>query len=211
MERDGLARGGRHGLRRLPRGATLARRLTGESPEHPTARLNLGETEARPVLRLPDEYTAGGPVGGIFSEMPFAMWTDTLLVGFMPLPYLIVADTTGRELDRFEVPGARRRGGTADPEAAIDEVLEGGRPYPEVVGRFSVTRGVHRRPDGSFVVIHFDLGTGTGSDSTAGLWVSVIDESRETACVDGAIVLEADSRASFGFEGNVASERGSEL
>ena len=73
VERDGLARGGRHGLRRLPRGATLARRLTGESPEHPTARLNLGETEARPVLRLPDEYTAGGPVGGIFSEMPFAM------------------------------------------------------------------------------------------------------------------------------------------
>ena len=58
-------------------------------------RVTLGDSEARSVLRLPDEYTAGGPVGGIFPEMPFAMWADTLLVGFMPLPYLIVADTTG--------------------------------------------------------------------------------------------------------------------
>ena len=166
-------------------------------------RLRLGETEARPILRLPDEYTAGGPVSGIFSEMPFTLWADTLLAGFMPLPYLIVADTTGRELGRFEVPVARRRGGTADPAAAIAEVLEGGRPYPEVFGLFSTTRGVHRRADGTFVVIHFDLGTGTGPASTVGLWISVIDESRESACVDGTIALEADSRAPIGFEGDL--------
>ncbi len=170
-------------------------------------RLRLGESEARPVLRLPDRlpdgYKAGGPVGGIFPEMPFALWADTLLVGFMPLPYLIVADTTGRELDRFEVPAARRRGGTADPEAAINEVLQGGRPYPEVFGLFSTTRGVHRRTDGAFVVIHFDLGTGAGPASTVGLWVTVVDQSRESACVDGAIPLEPDSRASVGFQGDL--------
>ena len=166
-------------------------------------RLRLGETEARPVLRLPDEYTEGGPVGGIFPEMPFTLWADTLLAGFMPLPHLIVADTTGRELDRFEVPAARRRGGVADPAAAIAEVLSGGRPYPEVFGLFSTTRGIHRRPDDTFVVIHFDLGTGTGAASTVGLWISVIDESRESACVDGTIALEADSRASIGFDGDL--------
>ena len=163
-------------------------------------RLKLGESEARPVLRLPDAYTAGGPVGGIFGEMPFAMWADTLLVGFMPLPYLIVADTTGRELDRFELPAARRKGGTADPAAAIDEVLAGGRPYSEVFGLFSVTRGVHRRPDGTTLVVHFDMGTEIGPVSTAGLWVSVIDASRESACVDAAIPLEPGSRAAIGFE-----------
>ena len=166
-------------------------------------RLKLGESEARPVLRLPDEYSAAGPVGGIFGEMPFAKWADTLLVGFMPLPYLIVADTTGRELDRFEVPAVRRRGGTADPEAAIDEVLDGGRPYSEVFGLFSVTRGVHRRPDGTSVVVHFDMGTETRAVSTVGLWVTVIDESRRSACVDGAIPLEQGTRAAIGFEGDL--------
>ena len=163
-------------------------------------RLTLGESEARPVLPLPDEYTAGGPVGGIFGEMPFAMWADTLLVGFMPLPYLIVADTIGQELDRFEVPAALRKGGTADPAAAINEVLARGRSYSEVFGLFSVIRGVHRRPDGTTVVVHFDMGTEVGPVSTVGLWVSVIDESRESACVDAAIPLDPGSRAAIGFE-----------
>ena len=168
-------------------------------------RLMVGDSEARPVLGLPDEYTGSGRVGGIFHEMPFAMWADTLLVGFEPLPYLIVADTTGRELDRFEVPAVRRRGGVADPEAAVNEVVArgSGRPYSDVFGLFSVTRGVHRRPDGAFVVVHFDHGTGTGPASTVGLWVSVIDESRESACVDGAIPLEPGSRAAIGFEGDL--------
>lgn len=166
-------------------------------------RLTVGETEARPVLPLPDVYTEGGPLGGIFNEMPFAMWADTLMVGFMPLPYLIVADTTGRELDRFEVPTARRKGGTADPQAAIDEWLGSGRSYSGVFGLFSTTRGVHRRPDGTTLVIHFDLGTESAPASTLGLWVSVVDESRESACVDAAIPLETDSRAAIGFEGDL--------
>ena len=165
-------------------------------------RLKLGESVARPVLQLPDVYTAGGPVGGIFPEMPFAMWADTLLVGFMPLPYLIVADTSGRELDRFEIPAARRKGGAADPAAAIGEVLAGGRPYSEVFGLFSVTRGVHRRPDGTTLVVHFDMGAEVGPVSTMGLWVSVIDGSRESACVDAAVPLEPGSRAAIGFEGD---------
>ena len=41
-------------------------------------RLTVGNSEARPVLGLPDEYSANGPAGGIFHEMPFAMWADTL-------------------------------------------------------------------------------------------------------------------------------------
>ena len=165
-------------------------------------RWQLGDDEAEPVVGLPEIYEAGGPLGGIFPEMPFAKWADTLLVGFMPLPYLIVTDTEGGELDRFEVPVVRRRGNPDDPEAAIEEVLGGGR-YPDVFGLFSLTRGVHRRPDGTFLVVHFDLGTDGPPVSTEALWVSVIDASRTRACPDGLVPLEDGSHPAIGFEGDL--------
>ena len=46
------------------------------------------------------------------------------------------------------------------------------------------------------VLVHFDSGTETGPVSTVGLWASVIDELRESACVDAAIPLEPASRVS---------------
>ena len=165
-------------------------------------RWQLGDDEAEPVVGLPEEFEEGGPLGGIFPEMPFAKWADTLLVGFMPLPYLIVTDTEGDELDRFEVPVVRRRGNPDDPEAAIEEVLGGGR-YPDVFGLFSLTRGVHRRPDGTFLVVHFDLGTDGPPVSTEAMWVSVIDASLTRACPDGLIPLEDGSHPAIGFEGDL--------
>ena len=165
-------------------------------------RLKLGDDEAEPVVALPEIYESGGAVGGIFNDMPFAKWADTLLVGFMPLPYLIVSDTKGEELDRFEVPVVHRRGNPDDPEAAIEEVLGGGR-YPDVFGLFSLTRGVHRRPDGTFLVVHFDLGTDGPPVSTEAMWVSVIDASLTRACPDGSITLEPGSHPAIGFEGDL--------
>lgn len=165
-------------------------------------RLHLGDDEARPVVALAEEFEEGGPVGGIFPEIPFAKWADTLLVGFMPLPYLIVSDTDGQELDRFEVPVVRRRGHPEDPEAAVMEALGGGR-YPNVFGVFSLTRGVHRRPDGSLLVVHFDMGTDGPPVSTEALWVSVIDPSRSRACPDGRIPLEDGSHPAIGLEGDL--------
>lgn len=165
-------------------------------------RLQLGDDEAEPVVPLPAEFEEGGPVGGIFPEIPFAKWADTLIVGFMPLPYLIVSDTDGEELERFEVPVTHRRGNPEDTEAAVRKALEGGR-YPDVFGLFSLTRGVHRRPDGTFLVVHFDLGTDSPPVSTEALWVSVIDPSRSRACPDGFIPLEDGSHPAIGFEGDL--------
>ena len=118
-------------------------------------RWQLGDDEAEPVVGLPEEFEEGGPLGGIFPEMPFAKWADTLLVGFMPLPYLIVTDTEGDELDRFEVPVVRRRGNPDDPEAAI---RSSGAAVPGCLRPLLVDSG-GTAPDGTFLVVHFDLGT----------------------------------------------------
>ena len=63
-----------------------------------------------------------------------------------------------------------------------------------------MTRGVHRRPDGTFVVVHSDLRAEDPPVSTEALWVTVINETRTRARVDGAIPLEPDSHPAIGFE-----------
>ena len=79
------------------------------------ARMKLGDDEAVPVVGLPEEYQAGHPLGGIFPDMPFAKWADTLLVGFMPLPHLIVSRLPGRTdtAGGWIAPGHRIRGRSA--------------------------------------------------------------------------------------------------
>ena len=182
------------------------RQLPPEAPQYgkrsAIRRLQLGDDESEPVVGLPEEFEEGGSLGGIFPEIPFVKWADTLLVGFMPLPYLILADTGGEELDRFEVPVVHRRGNPEDPEAAIAEALGGGR-YPDVFGLFSLARGIHRRPDGTFLVVHFDLATDGPPVSTEAMWVSVIDASRTRACPDGLVPLEDGSHPAIGFEGDL--------
>ena len=165
-------------------------------------RWKLGDDQAAPVVRLPDVYKLGAPVGGIFPEIPFAKWADTLLVGFMPLPSLIVAHVDGRELERFDVPATRRRGNPDDPEAAVTETLAGGR-YPDVFGLFSLARGVHRRPDGTFLLVHSDLGTDGPPIATEAMWVTVVDASRTRACPDGRIPLDEGSHPAIGFDGDL--------
>ena len=132
--------------------------------------------------------------------MPFAKWADTLLVGFQPLPYLIVANASGEILDRFEVPAAHRRGAPVDPEASIDEALGSG-PYFHVFAILSSTIGVHRRPDGSLLVVHLDY-SGDEPPLSAEAFVTVIDKNRARACPDGRIPLEPESDPAIGFEGD---------
>ena len=170
-------------------------------PRSAVRRLDLGDDEAESVVPLPDEYQAGSPVGGMFPSMPFVKWADTLLVGFGPLPYLIVTDASGNELDRFEVPAVGRRGTPADPESAIVEELRGGR-YFAAFALFSVTKGVHRRPDGSFLLVHADARSEEPPVSMEALWVSVIDQDRMRVCPDGVVPLGSRSRPAIGFDGD---------
>ena len=74
----------------------------------------------------------------------------------MPLPFLILSDENGRKLDRFEVPAVHRRAASSDPEAAIMERMRSD-GYAAVFDIFSLARGLHRRPDGTFLLVHTDL------------------------------------------------------
>ncbi len=171
------------------------------SPRSAVRRLTLGEDEAEPVVDLPEPYREGGPVGGMFNSLPFTKWADTLLVAFMPLPYLVMAHESGRELDRFEVPAVRRRETPADPEPVIMDHRQTG-AYFSIFGLFPSTIGLHRRPDGSFLLVHADLAGEDPPLHTETLWVSVIDADRTRACPDGRVPLGPESRPVVGFEGD---------
>lgn len=120
------------------------------SPRSAVRRLTLGEDEAEPIVDLPEPYREGGPVGGMFNSLPFTKWGDTLLVAFMPLPYLIMAHESGRELDRFEVPAVQRREAPRDPESAIMDQRQAGAYFsifctPRRCGSRSLTRTARGR------------------------------------------------------------------
>lgn len=188
-----------------PQSALLdSRELWTSGPHYPTEsavrRLELGIAEPEPIVELPDEYTRDGPVGGMFGGMPFVKWADTLMVGFQPLPYVIVANTAGAVLDRFEVPVADRRGAPASPDRLIEEALQSG-PYFHVFAILSSTLGVHRRTDGSFLVVHFDY-SGDEPPFNAEVFVTVIDADRTQACPDRRILLGDESAPAIGFEGD---------
>ena len=171
------------------------------SPRSAVRRLTLGEEEAEPIVDLPEPYREGGPVGGMFNSLPFTKWSDTLLVAFMPLPYLILADESGREFDRFEVPAVHRRQTPADPEPVIMDHRQTG-TYFGIFGLFPSTIGLHRRPDGSFLLVHADLAGEDPPLHTETLWVSVIDADRTRACPDGRVPLGPESNPVVGFEGD---------
>ncbi len=169
------------------------------TPRSAVRRLKLGDDEAEPIVDLPEPYTEGSPVGGMFNSVPFTKWADTLLVAFMPLRDVILADDGGRELDRFEVPAVHRREAPADPAAAIEDNLRSG-DYFSTFSLFSLARGVHRRPDGTFLLVHGDF---TGDDPplrTETLWVSVVDRDRASACPDARVSLGPESHPVIGFE-----------
>ena len=171
------------------------------TPRSAVRRLRLGDDEAEPVVDLPEPYTEGSPVGGMFNSVPFTKWADTLLVAFMPLRDVILADERGRELDRFEVPAVHRREAPADPAAAIEENLRSGE-YFSTFSMFSLTRGVHRRPDGSFLLVHGDFNGDDPPLRTETLWVSVVDRDRRGTCPDARVSLGPESHPVIGFEGD---------
>lgn len=169
------------------------------TPRSAVRRLQLGDDEAQPIVDLPEPYTEGSPVGGMFNSVPFTKWADTLLVVFMPLGDVILADESGRELDRFEVPAVHRRQAPADPAAAIEENLRNG-DYFSTFSMFSLARGVHRRPDGSFLLVHGDFSGDEPPLRTETLWVSVVHRDRARACPDARLSLGPESHPVIAFE-----------
>jgi len=162
-------------------------------------KVTLGGTLELAIPLVPDEYSEGGPLGGIFHKVPFATWADTVLVGFEPLDKLFVATTDAVE-ETLRIPAVRRRGTPENPGSALTEALRQG-PYFEVFGVLSALRGMHRRSDGSVILVYLDHRP-NGPPVTSEVFVTILDATRKRACVDTPISLGPESQPAIGFAGD---------
>lgn len=163
-------------------------------------RVTLGGGEDAAISLIPSEYVESGPLGGIFHRVPFALWADTLLVGFEPLDRLFLVSPARAVIDTLTIPSVNRRGTPARPREALVEALERG-PYREVFAVLSTLREFERRSDGSFVLVYSDHRPAE-SGVTSELFVTVLDSDRTRACVDASVPLGADAQPAVGFAGN---------
>lgn len=162
-------------------------------------RVSLSTGDVTPLAPLPDEFSEGGPLGGIFPGVSFAGWADTLVVGYEPLNFILV--TVRRQaVDTVQVPNRLRRGVPEDPEGAIIDALNAG-PYSRVFGVLSTLRGIHRRSDGSFILVHFDHRP-EGPPVTSKAFVTVLSADRRRACVDAVVPLGPAAQPAVGFDGD---------
>lgn len=163
-------------------------------------RIDLESGSVDRLVPIPTSYEAGAPLHGIFPAIPGTQWADTLLVGFEPLSELVLVDREGAEHDRFSIPSRARRGTPDDPGAAIMDTFRRG-PYSEVFAALSATRALHRRTDGSVLVIHYDSRAET-PPVTSEVFVSVLSADRRSVCLDAPVPLSPAAQPAVGFRGD---------
>lgn len=156
-----------------------------------------GSVDVAPAARW---YRRGAPLGGIFPKVPFTKWADTILVGYEPTSELVLLAASGLEQDRFTLPSTRRRGTPPDPEAALLEAMRRG-PYHEVFGVFSTTQAIHRRSDGTVLIVHFDS-RAEPPPVTSEAFLTVLSADRSEACLDARIPLGEAAQPTVGFQGD---------
>jgi hypothetical protein len=161
-------------------------------------RFVLGEDRQEYLVSLPAEFVEKGPLGGIFPVVSFALWADTVVVGFEPLNELFLFTRDGTALDTLEVPVRQRRGVPDDPTEALLEAMRRG-PYSEVFGVLSRLVAVHRQRDGSIVLVHLDSRP-EGPPVTSEAFVTILAPDRQSACVDAVLPLGPAAQPALGFE-----------
>lgn len=162
--------------------------------------LTLGGDDEAHLAPLPDAFREAGPLGGIFPSVPFAVWGDTVMVGFEPSNSLLLLVDDGSVLDTIDVPIERRRGVPDDATSRLLEAMRSGR-YANVFGVLSTLRAVHRNQDGSTTLVHYDHRP-EGPPVTSEVYVSVLSPDRQRACVDARVPLGPDSSPAIGFRGD---------
>ena len=157
------------------------------------------------VLPLPQEYMRSfegiGRFAAFRSRGTMTAWGDTLLVGMRGLNYLLVASPDGAVLDTLHVPVTHRRGVPANVVNIVDERVP--KIDPHLVS--SALDHLHRRPDGSFILVHHDSqreGEGPSELITARVFVSMVSADRTRACVDAELPVSQDARPIHGFRGD---------
>lgn len=160
----------------------------------------LGSKTDAAVTFIPQVFREGGPLGGIFSLVPIEAWQDTLLMGFEPLDRFFLVNSEGQVLDSLRIPASRRRGTPEDPLGVVDETLRQG-AYPEVFGVLSSLRAIHRRSDGSTLLVYLDHNAGAPPVASR-VFVTVLSRDRRQVCLDAPVRLDADASPAVGFAGD---------
>ncbi|HEX9727929.1 MAG TPA: hypothetical protein VGA37_05455 [Gemmatimonadales bacterium] len=125
-----------------------------------------------------------------FNTIPVVPWADTLLVGWGPLNGLVLMTTRDQLLDTIIVPVVRRRG------ASTAAIQAAGTDLAPLLNGVSLFIGMHRRPDGSVALVHFDnhVETERVPRITASVFVSVLSADRSRVCADGQVPVVSDAQ-----------------
>jgi len=163
-------------------------------------RVVLGDDHAADLGPMPAEFRVGAPLDGIFPMVSFAVWADTVLVGFEPSGTLTLLLDDGTVLDTIPVPVRRRRGVPHDASEQLLRIMHKG-PYYDVFGLLSALRGMHHNADGSTTLVYFDSRP-EQPPVTSEAYVSVLAADRTRACVDAKVPLHPEAQPAFGFDGD---------
>jgi hypothetical protein len=163
-------------------------------------RLVLGNDHETDLAPLPGNFENMGPLGGFFPMVSFAVWSDTVLVGFEPSGTLTLLLDDGTVLDTIPIPARRRRGVPDDPSGTLLRFMHT-RSYDKVFGLLSALRGMHHNADGTTTLVYFDSRPET-PPVTSEMFVSVLSADRTRACVDARVPLHPEAQPTFGFDGD---------
>jgi hypothetical protein len=142
------------------------------------------------LVPLPVEYLRSEPLRNIYTGVSIAPWGDTVLVGLQGLSSLELVNAAGAILDTIDIPSRHRRSVPGDVAQALSPAV---RPrFEDLFSALSALVGLHRRSDGSFVLVHADAKI-KGRLVTQRLFVSVLSPDRSRACVDRELVVSQDA------------------
>lgn len=133
-----------------------------------------------------------------FWQLRVIAWPDTLLVGFIGAPELVLASTEGKVLTTVGVPTARRRGVAPDIGDRLTTLAAN---PPAQAKSFSVLQAMGRRERGGAILVYFDQDL-RGQRFTATGFVTAVRPGFAEACVDAPLDLSQDSFARVTIQGD---------
>lgn len=147
---------------------------------------------------IPQPLLESRSLASIFDRVHPVAWSDSLLVGFMALDELRLADLDGRILDTVEIPNRLRRGVPKDIGRLFDPT---DRSFPELFSMVSALFGMNRQSNGSFLLVHFDQEI-EDRLITAKVYASLVAPDLERACVDAPVPVSRDAQPRIAFRGD---------
>lgn len=151
--------------------------------------------EFRHMISIPAEYERAPALGGTFPSVLVAPFGDSLVIGFMGTPYLLVATKAGTVTDTVWVPVQRRRPYPADVGVAMQARA------PERIGAISALAYASIRPTREMMLIHFDAQLREGLRTTR-VYVSLLSADRRQACVDAELAVSQDGLPTMAIRGD---------